>query len=146
MTREELKKFIDTTFNDEILQKFQTKNNSYGAVDDGFHNFRSAANRIFGKADLSDMLRVLMLYMDKHLIALAQNLDGDKEFEERFRDIIVYGFIALAMYQEVPETTTWDDVPCIAKDFKDLRLPTDKYECKDGVCSVKPDYRMDSNE
>lgn len=139
MTRNELKSFIELTYNDEILQKFQTKNNSYGAVDDGFHNFRSAAQRIFGKSDLEDMLRVLMLYMDKHLIALAQNLDSDTEFEERFRDIIVYGFIALAMYSEV--------VPKHTNTITDLRREKfEKYDCKDGVCSFTPDNRMDSNE
>lgn len=99
MTRDEFVRGLD-----EQLQKvrdlFNQKNESYGQQDDVFYNFRSTAKRVFDTDVPAAMFQVLMIYMDKHLVALANRGISDQEFELRLRDIIVYSLIAIAMGRE----------------------------------------------
>jgi hypothetical protein len=82
---------------DEIRAKFTYKNGNYGADDDAFHNFRETAHRVLKDDSAEGMHKALMVYMDKHLTALAKNGLHDKEFEDRNEDDIVYSLIAIAM-------------------------------------------------
>ena len=86
-----------------ILDLMGYKNGNYGADEDAFHNFRNTAQRIEGNSDPDSMYKMLMIYMDKHLCALAKNKMADKEFIERHRDIIVYSLIAISMKLESEE-------------------------------------------
>lgn len=43
------------------------------------------------------MFQVLLTYMDKHLVVLANKGIREREFEERLRDVMVYSLIAIAM-------------------------------------------------
>lgn len=83
-----------------IQQKFTYKNGNY-ASEDGFHNFRQTAIRVYGNDSRDSMFKVLMTYMDKHLCTLAKNGFQDSEFVDRFEDVIVYSCLALAMYRSM---------------------------------------------
>lgn len=106
ITRQELAEIMVGKMQD-IEKKFGYKNGNYGAGEDAFFNFRSTANRAvipFLRAkygiEVSEgdaMFLTLMVYMDKHLTALAKNGLADKEFEDRNEDDIVYSLIAIAM-------------------------------------------------
>lgn len=100
MTRGELRKFIENKLA-RIQEKFDLKNESYGADEDAFHNFEEAARRWLGSTDLEAQFRILMIYMDKHLIALANRGLGEREADDRLEDIMVYTAIASAMQHEL---------------------------------------------
>lgn len=94
--REDLTKVIEDLCND-IVATFKRKNKSYGNTDDAFYNFRETARRIWGKTDADSMIGALLVYMDKHWVALTQNGIETPEVEERFTDMAVYSLIALAI-------------------------------------------------
>lgn len=96
MTRSEFKQIMQTYLS-SIEKLFDIKNQSYGANDDVFFNFRSTAKRIFGSDNYESMFKILMTYMDKHLVALINKGFEDYEFDSRMKDIIVYSLIAIAM-------------------------------------------------
>lgn len=102
ISRQELAEIIVAKL-DAIREKFAYKNGNYGAGDDAFHNFRETARRVMGDDSAENMHRVLMVYMDKHLTALAKNGLADREFEDRNEDDIVYSLIAIAMARVAKE-------------------------------------------
>jgi hypothetical protein len=57
---------------------------------------------------LDKKLLPLFAYMDKHNVALMQGLGDTVEFKERVIDNIVYGFIAIAIYDEYSKKTHSD--------------------------------------
>ena len=95
-TRQELKEFIDE-YCKKIMDLFDTKNLSYGNQSDGFHNFRETSRRVFKRTDAEGMLNALIVYMDKHWIAITQNQIHTPELQERLIDMAVYSLIALAI-------------------------------------------------
>jgi hypothetical protein len=99
VTRNELREIINNELV-SITELFDVKNESYGAEDDAFHNFRQSALRIYGIDSHDAMFTVLLTLMDKHLVALANKGIDDKDFRERLRDIIVYCLIGIAMGAE----------------------------------------------
>lgn len=99
MTREELRRAIEQEL-ETILELFDRKNESYGADLDAFHNFRETARRVLKCDALDNRFRVLLAYMDKHLVALTSRGVHDPEAEERLRDIVVYALIGLAMVRD----------------------------------------------
>ncbi len=99
MTRKELREIIKSELV-SITELFDVKNESYGAEDDAFHNFRQSALRIYGDDSRGEMFTILLTLMDKHLVALANNGIDDKDFRDRLRDIIVYSLIGIAMGAE----------------------------------------------
>ena len=99
MNREDLVEIIEEQA-DEVVQLFKHKNKDYGDDVDAFYNFRETARRIYDLGDHEDMLKVLMTYMDKHLVAITNSLMNTSEYEERFRDIIVYSLIAIAIKKD----------------------------------------------
>lgn len=98
-----LKTVLPQVFN-TVQDKFCVKNKSYGHDDDLFYNFRSTALRILKpRTELAlyrAMLQTLLIYVDKHLVAMSNASFDDSEFEERAVDIMVFMAIALAMYRE----------------------------------------------
>ncbi|MFA5385647.1 MAG: hypothetical protein WC364_13510 [Eubacteriales bacterium] len=96
MDRKEFVELMDSLF-DIVRELFTLKNASYGIEDDVFHNFRSTALRVFGTDDPETMFRVLLAYMDKHLVALANKGIHDREYESRLQDIIVYSLLAIVL-------------------------------------------------
>jgi len=100
MTREQLRKVITEEL-EEVKRLFEEKNESYGQEEDAFYNFRSTAQRLFDMEGHGAMFDVLLVYMDKHLVALANQGITEKEFELRMRDIIVYSLIAIAMQRDM---------------------------------------------
>jgi hypothetical protein len=99
MTRDQFKQIMGKTL-DEIRGVFDYKNTSYGKADDAFHNFRSSAIRCFGEDTPENMYKVLLVLVDKHLVAVANKGLEDAEFVERMKDIIVYSLIAIGMYED----------------------------------------------
>lgn len=100
VTREELAKFIEQEC-ERIKELFDQKNLAYGKHEDAFYNFVEAARRVLYSIDLGDALKVLLIYMQKHLIALENRGAFDKEAIERFRDIAVYALIGAAMVKAI---------------------------------------------
>lgn len=107
MNNEELSKLMDSEF-DTIKKLFAKKNESYGASEDTFYNFRQTAIRlhpttletitsIYGK-----MFLVAETLVDKHNVALAKGIHVS-ECRERLRDRIVYSLIEIAMIDEMIE-------------------------------------------
>jgi hypothetical protein len=96
MNRSEFSEMLEPELQ-SIKDLFAFKNISYGMDDDVFHNFRNTALRVFGTDDHQMMLKVLMTYMDKHLVAIVNKGLYDKEYESRLKDIIVYSLLAIAM-------------------------------------------------
>lgn len=96
MTREDFEGLLNEQL-ESIRRLFDLKNQSYGISDDVFHNFRSTALRVFGTDEHEKMFQVLLTYMDKHLVVLANKGIREREFEERLRDVMVYSLIAIAM-------------------------------------------------
>lgn len=103
MTRDELLEAIKFEC-DAVAELFERKNQSYGSDNDAFYNFVETARRIFGIADLRLAFRILLVYIDKHMIALSNRGLGDPEAAERLRDIVVYALIGLAMVRELERT------------------------------------------
>jgi len=93
MTCEELTRFIESKCRD-IAVTFKLKNVSYGRIDNAFYNFTEAARR-----HRTNPFTVLMLYLQKHLIALENQGLSDAEAEQRLVDIAVYALIGLAMLE-----------------------------------------------
>lgn len=86
---------------DGLINLMRTKNRGYGTAEDGFHNFRETARRaVCNPPDYEDMLKILMILMDKHWVALCQCGLSDPVAEERFGDLIVYSLIARQMIRE----------------------------------------------
>ena len=96
MTREQFKLEMDNSLAG-IKSLFENKNTSYGLDDDVFENFKSTARRLFGDESKDSQARVLMGYVDKHVIALAKERFSGKESRERMKDIIVYMLLMMAM-------------------------------------------------
>lgn len=84
---------------EEVKNLFSFKNKGYGAEDEVFYNFKETARRVFGSTSYEDMWKVILVYMDKHMIALTKGL-GEREFKERLRDIIVYSYLAIGVWEE----------------------------------------------
>lgn len=99
MCRNELNAIVREMAN-RVGQMFSVKQEGYGQDEDGLHNFRASAKRIYGEATHENMLKVLQTLQDKHLVALANRGLGDKEFEERCLDVAVYSFIAVGILRE----------------------------------------------
>lgn len=85
---------------DKIKAMFDFKNVGYGQAEDGLHNFRSSAARNFGEPTPANMLKVLQVLQDKHLVALANKGLDLKDFEERCIDVAVYSLIAIGIARE----------------------------------------------
>lgn len=85
---------------DQIKQMFDVKNVGYGQFGDGLHNFRSSAIRIYGRSTPANMLQVLQVLQDKHLVALSNKGLALKDFEERCLDVAVYSLIAIGIARE----------------------------------------------
>lgn len=84
----------------EIVQRlFNQKNKGYGAEDEVFHNFKETARRVHNSTSHEDMWKVILTYMDKHMVALAKGID-EYEFVNRLRDIIVYSLLAIGLHEE----------------------------------------------
>lgn len=108
MTREELREAIKGEWA-EIITLFNRKNEAYGNKDDAFYNFRATAKRLYWDNDSpNSMFRVLMTYVDKHMVALSQHGLATPEAEERMRDIVVYMLIGIAMVREVRRGAAWE--------------------------------------
>ncbi|BCV23276.1 hypothetical protein [Gelria sp. Kuro-4] len=103
MTRDEFLTFLDAKLQ-EIRDKFNRKNDSYGVRDDVFHNFRETARRIYSSEGSEAMFRVLLTLEDKHTVSLCKNGLADPEVEDRLEDRVVYNLIALAMCKEAKES------------------------------------------
>lgn len=84
---------------EQIKNMFSNKNKSYGNDADGFYNFRETARRIFFDTNPSYMLDVIMVYMDKHWVALTQNGIYTPECKERFMDMAVYSLLSIALLE-----------------------------------------------
>lgn len=110
MNREQLGQSIATIFESQIMTKLIEKNKSYGAEkESAFYNFEQTGKRLATNSNISlDELDACLLplfaYMDKHQVALMQNLSKTPEFKERIIDNIVYGFIALVMTEYYEKT------------------------------------------
>lgn len=100
MTRNELREAIKAECV-AIIDLFDRKNQSYGADNEAFHNFVETARRVFGSPDLRLAFQVLLVYADKHLVALTNRGLDDPEAADRLRDIAVYALIGLAMWREM---------------------------------------------
>lgn len=99
MTREELSAIVMDELA-KIEKLFAFKSEGYGGNQDGLYNFRSTAKRFFGEDTPDAMYNVLAILRDKHDCTLAKNGLSDPMFEERMRDSVVYGLIALAIHRE----------------------------------------------
>jgi hypothetical protein len=105
MTRKELTSFIERECQ-QIINLFEKKNSSYGAEHNAFHNFIEAARRVLwvnvseNYWNPDDVLRTLLIYINKHMIALENRGMQDPEAQERFRDIAVYALIGAALIAE----------------------------------------------
>lgn len=85
----------------ELMALMWQKNHGYGTGGDGFYNFRETARRtICNQPSFEDMLKILIILMDKHWVALCQHGLSDPAVEERFGDLIVYSLIARQMVNE----------------------------------------------
>ena len=107
MTRLEFMDDVLSEVLEAVRDKFAVKNGSYGSDRDVFHNFNSTAKRIFDEDDLETAFQVLMVYLDKHLVALANRGMTDAEYEERWMDVIVYGMLAIGMGREREKMLNW---------------------------------------
>lgn len=89
---------------EEMIDTFKRKNQSYGGgVGEGkdtFHNFAESARRCFGRDTAENRIKVLMVLVDKHLVALNNTGVYDPEFEERCMDIAVYMMLAIGIGME----------------------------------------------
>lgn len=101
MTRDELSKNIQEILDTEILPLFTQKNQSYGISEDGFWNFRKAADIIYGSGDTEYQFNILMAYVMKHILALTNKNIYEPEFRSRCKDIIVYMLIAMSMEDDL---------------------------------------------
>jgi hypothetical protein len=95
-TKADLLNLIDELL-PQIRDKFAYKNKAYGRDEDAFHNFRNTAKRVLNDDSFEGMYKTLLVYKDKHDVALANRGMDDPEFEERFIDNIVYSLIAIGM-------------------------------------------------
>jgi hypothetical protein len=83
----------------EIIDTFERKNVSYGGGEgaDTFHNFSESARRCYGKDTVENRLKVLMVLVDKHLVALNNTGVSDPDFQERCVDVAVYMMLAIGI-------------------------------------------------
>ena len=98
MKRDEFMQILDRE-QKEVKELFGYKNKGYGAENEAFHNFKETARRVHNSTSHEAMWRVMLTYMDKHMVALAKGID-EGEFVERCRDIIVYSLLAIGLRQE----------------------------------------------
>ena len=108
MNNDELLKIMDNEFED-IKALFAKKNESYGANQDTFYNFRQTATRMYPATNneltttiYDKMFAVAETLVDKHNVALAKGIHVN-ECRERLRDRIVYSLIEIAMIDEMIE-------------------------------------------
>lgn len=91
----------------EVNSKFKHKNSNYANYghenEDMLYNFRETARRQCGSESHENMIRVLNVLVDKHLLTLAKNGLRDSEFRERVMDVIVYHVIAIMIHDEWKE-------------------------------------------
>ena len=90
-----------------VIEKFKSKNASYGAQEDGFYNFRYSAKRmphILGANVLEAQFNDALVLFDKHWGTLIKNGINDPECEDRLGDMIAYGALMMAMKQQQKET------------------------------------------
>ena len=99
MKRDAFPRIVETELN-AIKELFDFKSQAYGKQDDIFYNFRNTAIRIYGDDSHDNMLKAILVYKDKHDVAVANKGFADSEFTERLRDIIVYSLLAIAMYKD----------------------------------------------
>jgi hypothetical protein len=93
---------------DDIKKLFAYKNSDYGAEGDGYANFRKTAQRIVipfmerhgVKMDEKEaMFVVILIYMDKHLVALSHTGIKGNEVLERLGDIANYSLILKSLVE-----------------------------------------------
>ena len=92
---------------ESVIEKFKSKNASYGAQEDGFYNFRSSAERmphILGANVLEAQFNDALVLFDKHWGTLIKNGLNDPECEDRLGDMIAYGALMMVMKQQQRET------------------------------------------
>jgi len=97
MDREELSQNIQKILETELMPLFTQKNQSYGDDKDGFWNFRKAADVIYGSDEATYQFDILMSYVMKHILALANKGIFEPEFRSRCKDVIIYMLIAMSM-------------------------------------------------
>lgn len=121
MDRFELLKTIKDEYA-SIISLYELKNFAYGNDDNAFHNFTETARRVFNNPDLRLAFRVLLILMDKHLVALANRGLDDPEVVERLRDVAVYSLIGLAMAQEHARTPRLEELQVHHRALSDEEL------------------------
>ncbi len=94
----------------EVMEIFKQKNKSYGQDNNAFFNFRSSALRVFGDCTYESMFKVLITYMDKHLVALANKGIHEPEYESRLKDVIVYCLLAIGLEAEYQEEKAMENL------------------------------------
>ena len=99
LSRQEFKKAMEGRLQ-AIHNLLDFKGVAYGDRDDALFNFRATARRVLGNDDHEAMLKTLFVYMDKHLVALVKNGLEEREYFERWLDIILYSFLAMAIKDE----------------------------------------------
>lgn len=109
MTRSEFADFAGMKFG-EIMELFKQKNQRYGQDNNTFFNFRSSALRIYGDCTYESMFKVLLTYMDKHLVALANKGIHEPEYESRLKDVIVYSLLAIGLEAEYQEEKAMENL------------------------------------
>jgi len=105
MTREEVGKHVEEMCA-QIVSCFKYKNGDYGHGDDGFNNFRQAAIRVLGDDTPQNMFKTILIYADKHNIALANTGIDGPEVPERLIDVAVYSLLAHALWTETQRNKT----------------------------------------
>lgn len=88
---------------EKVLNLYSSRNQSYGAEGEVFHNFKETARRVHNDTSHEAMWKVILTYMDKHMVALAKGIQ-EEEFVERLRDIIVYSLLAIGLREEWEQT------------------------------------------
>jgi hypothetical protein len=101
VTRDQLVEFIQQDIGC-IIQKFHSKNKTYGNDRDGFYNFRETARRLYGQEPtMEQTFGVLLTLTDKHWVALMQGGSRTDEAADRLLDIIIYALIGRAMIAQI---------------------------------------------
>lgn len=124
---------------DKTKDLFAYKNTDYGNPEDGFGNFRKTAERLiipFLKArgvdiDIYDaMFLALLIYQDKHLVALSHTGLNGAEVDERLGDIANYALIGRAMLEAKSRTHDAEKKGAEKVEISgDLVLPSGDHKC-----------------
>ena len=118
-----------------VIEKFKSKNASYGAQEDGFYNFRSSAERmphILGANVLEAQFNDALVLFDKHWGTLIKNGINDPECEDRLGDMIAYGALMMVMKHQQKETEEMQE-PSI--DLQKMTWEEAKEALRQGKCT-----------